>query len=312
MVSPQTDMVLSKLNAVMTDQEVRRVLESALSANTIKAYRKDLDAYKAAGGTIPADVGNLCVYLIECTPYLTMATIQRRLVSIGRAHALAGHADPTKAAEIKMVMRGLKRQYGKPQRQVAAAVKDDIVSMLAHMPKNLKGTRDAALLLIGFCGALRRSELCVVRVEDLEFTNEGLILTVPRSKTDQTGQGRKIGIPKGKGRICPVAAMQDWLSMSGIENGHVFRAVGKGSRLQSGALNDRSIAQIIKHYAAKAGLKAERYSGHSLRSGLATSAAQAGIASHIIRRQTGHKSDAMLARYIRDGDMFTQNAAGLF
>ncbi len=184
--------------------------------------------------------------------------------------------------------------------------------MLSHVPDTVKGKRDRALLLLGFCAALRRSELAGVKVEDLEFTAQGIILTLPRSKTDQTGQGRKIGIPKGRGRICPVMAVNEWIVQLGADEGFLFRAVSKGRRIGDEKLSDRAVADIIKHYAAQAGLNPERYSGHSLRSGLATSAAQHGISSWKIRQQTGHKSDTMLARYIRDGDIFTDNAAALF
>lgn len=184
--------------------------------------------------------------------------------------------------------------------------------MLSHVPDTIKGHRDRALLLLGFCAALRRSELAAVQVEDLEFTSQGIILTLPRSKTDQTGQGRKIGIPKGRGRICPVGSVGFWIKQLSEGRGPLFRPIAKSRIIGQGQLSDRAIADIIKHYAREAGLNPEKYSGHSLRSGLATSAAQHGISSWKIRQQTGHKSDTMLARYIRDGDLFSDNAAALF
>jgi integrase len=214
---------------------------------------------------------------------------------------------------VKLAMRGIRRVHGKPQVQVAAALKEDIIIMLSHVADTVKGKRDRALLLLGFCGALRRSELVALRCTDLEFVSQGIVITLPRSKTDQTGQGRKIGIPRGRGRICPVQAVSDWLVHSGANNMEpVFRSITKGSVISAEPLSDRAVADIIKHYAQCAGLNAERYSGHSLRAGLATSAAQHGISSWKIRQQTGHKSDAMLGRYIRDGDLFTGNAAALF
>lgn len=209
-------------------------------------------------------------------------------------------------------MRGIRRVHARPQTQMAPILKEDLIVMLSHVPDTVKGARDRALLLLGFCGALRRSELAAVKMEDLEFNSQGLILTLPRSKTDQMGQGRKIGIPKGRGRICPVGSVAFWIEKSLIQSGPLFPAITKGGRISAGAVSDRSIGDIIKFYAARAGLDPTRYSGHSLRAGLATSAAQHGVSSWKIRQQTGHKSDTMLARYIRDGDIFTDNAAALF
>lgn len=291
---------------------IRHYLDNALAENTRKAYRADLGHYRAWGGAIPATPQEVAAYLTAHAASLSIATLQRRLVSIGKAHTMQGHPDPVKADLVKLTMRGIRRIHGKPQLQAAPLLKDDMILLLSHTRDNLKGRRDRALLLLGFCAALRRSELAAVRVEDLEFTAQGIILTIPRSKTDQTGQGRRIGIPRGRGRICPVGSVGLWLQQSSIESGALFRAVTKGGILSGNALSDRAIADIIKHYAGKAGLNPERYSGHSLRAGLATSAAQNGVSSWKIRAQTGHRSDAMLARYIREGDLFTDNAAVLF
>lgn len=291
---------------------VRDYIQCALSSNTLKAYRADLDHYRVWGGVIPATSDMITAYLTDHAATLCIATLQRRLVAISRAHTMQGHPDPVKADLVKLTMRGIRRIHGKPQAQVSPLLKEDMILLLSHTPNSLKGCRDRALLLLGFCAALRRSELAVVRVEDLEFTTQGIILTIPRSKTDQTGQGRRIGIPRGRGRICPVQSINDWITHSGAECGPLFRAITKGSVVSDDTLSDRAIADIIKHYAGKAGLNPERYSGHSLRAGLATSAAQNGVSSWKIRAQTGHRSDAMLARYIREGDLFTDNAAALF
>ena len=306
------------MNNLITQQtlpaatEVRHYLENALSNNTRRAYRTDLEHYMAWGAAIPSTPDMVAGYITAHAATLSMATLQRRLVSIAKAHTMRGLPDPVKCDLVKLTMRGIRRIHGKPQAQVAALMKDDLIVMLSHIPDTLKGKRDHALLLLGFCGALRRSELAAVRVEDMEFTSNGIILTIPRSKVDQTGIGRKIGIPRGRGRICPVHVVTDWLQHSFAENGPVFRSITKGGIISNAALSDRAIANIIKHYADKAGFDANRFSGHSLRSGLATSAAQHGISSWVIRQQTGHSSDAMLGRYIRDGDLFNNNAAALF
>ncbi len=291
---------------------VRHYLNHALSGNTQKAYRADLKHYHSWGGVIPASPDMVARYLSAHPETLSIATLQRRLVAIGKIHVIQDYPDPTKNDLVKMTMRGIRRVHGKPQAQVLPILKEDLIVMLSHCPDTLKGHRDRALLMMGFCGALRRSELVAVKAEDIEFTTRGIILTLPRSKTDQTGQGRKIGIPKGRGRICPVEAVKVWLAHLRAEHDYIFRSVTKGGVVSETALSDRAVADIIKHYAQKAALNPERYSGHSLRSGLCTSAAQHGVSSWKIRAQTGHKSDSMLSRYIRDGDLFTDNAASLF
>lgn len=292
--------------------DVRHYVENALSGNTRRAYKNDLAHFIAWGGAVPSTLEQVAAYLGSHAGVLSIATLQRRLVSIAKAHTMQGHPDPVKSDLVKLTMRGIRRVHGKPQTQAAALLKEDLTVMLSHVPDTVKGKRDRAMLLLGFCGALRRSELVAVKIEDMEFTAQGIILTLPRSKTDQSGQGRKIGIPRGRGRICPVECVNVWTLHAGADAGFLFRAVTKGGVISDAPLSDRAVADIIKFYAGKAGLNPERYSGHSLRSGLATSAAQHGVSSWKIRAQTGHKSDAMLARYIRNGDIFTDNAAALF
>lgn len=298
--------------ARIIEADIRHYAEQALSDNTRKAYRNDLAHYTAWGGVIPASSVQVSAYLSAHAGVLSIATLQRRLVSITKAHTMQGYPDPVQTDLVKLTIKGIRRVHGKPQAQVSPILKEDLTVMLSHVPDTVKGKRDRALLLLGFCAALRRSELAAVRVEDLEFMAQGIILTLPRSKTDQTSQGRKIGIPKGRGRICPVLSVNEWIVQSGADAGALLRPITKGGVIGQDALSDRAVANIIKYYAEKAGLNPEKYSGHSLRSGLATSAAQHGISSWKIRQQTGHKSDAMLARYIRDGDIFTDNAAALF
>lgn len=290
---------------------IKKYTDQALSDNTRRAYRTDLAHFEAFGGVIPSTPEAVASYLVFHAESLSIATLTRRLAAIAKAHSLQGLPSPTSSELVKLTFRGIRRQHGKPQNRAAALTKEDLIVTLAAIPDDLRGCRDKALLLIGFCAALRRSELCRIKAEDLDWTREGIILTLPRSKTDQMGEGRQIGIPYGRGRICPVATLREWLTRSGIVGGYIFRAIGNGE-VEEGHLCDRSIAQIIKARAAKAGLDPARFSGHSLRAGLATSAAAAGIASHQIRAQTGHKSDAMLSRYIREGSLFTGNAAALF
>lgn len=294
------------------DESVREYIELAVAENTRRAIQNDMAHFTAWGGTIPCTPETLAGYIAAHAGVLSVATLCRRIASISKMHKIKGLPSPAASEIVKMTLRGIKRQHGKPQKQAMPILRDDLLLVLASIPDDLRGARDKALLLTGFCGALRRSELCSIRHEDLQFTSEGLLLTLPRSKTDQEGDGRKIGIPFGRGgRVCPVRTLQDWLARSGIASGFVFRAIEKGTVAET-ALCHRTINNVIKTRVAAAGLSPEKFSGHSLRSGLCTSAAQNGVSPFKIREQTGHKSDIMLSRYIRDGNIFRGNASDLF
>lgn len=310
-----TDCKTAKSGALQSVAKIealaREYIDLAISPNTRKAYAADLKHFEAWGGSIPCTPETVASYLVCHAESLSMATLTRRLAALSKAHSLQGKPSSTSSELVKLTFRGIRRQHGKPQSRVAALTKEDLIVALAAIPDDLRGCRDKAVLMVGFCAALRRSELCRVRVEDIQWRSEGLILTLPRSKVDQSGEGRAIGVPYGRGRICPVTILQDWLSRSGVTEGYIFRPIDKGA-VTDNHLCDRSIAEIIKSRVAKAGFDPKKYSGHALRSGLATSAAAAGIASHAIRAQTGHKSDAMLARYVRYGTLFRDNAAALF
>lgn len=305
-------MDLINTNVEKPIENVRFYVEESLSHNTRMAYRKDIEHFRAWGGFIPCAPDVVAQYLSAHALSHRISTLSRWLVSVRKAHTMQGLPDPTKSDLVKLTLKGIKRVHGKPQIQASPILKEDLVVMLSHCPDTTKGKRDAALLLLGFCAALRRSEIVAIRTSDIEFNSHGLILTIPRSKTDQLGHGRKIAIPRGKGRICPVTTLNGWFMHVGAGNNFLFCSVTKSGILSDKPLSDRAISDIIKFYASKAGLNPEKYSGHSLRSGLCTSAAQHGISSWKIRQQTGHRSDTMLARYIRDGNLFEDNAAGLF
>ena len=182
--------------------------------------------------------------------------------------------------------------------------------LVATLDEDLAGARDRALLLVGFAGAMRRSELVALNFSDLQLTDEGFVIHVRRSKTDQTGKGRKIGIPFGQhAGTCPVRALLAWLEHSGIDRGAIFRKVNRHGQLEGVRLSDRSVAEVVKRACKAAGLKPSKFSGHSLRAGLATSAAMAGVEERSIQDQTGHKSLKVLRTYIREGSLFRNNAA---
>jgi integrase len=261
------------------------------------------------GGSIPASPELVAAYLATHAGHHAVATLARRLVSIGKAHSAQGLQSPTDTELVRATLRGIRHTHGSAQRQVAPAIKEDVLAMVAGL-HGIKGTRDRALLLIGFAGAFRRSELVALTVAHIEQAKQGVIVHLTRSKTDQEGRGRKVAIPYARGSVCPVLALQQWLEVSGIIEGPIFRAVTRHGAISDAALTPQAVALVVKERAQAVGLDPASYAGHSLRAGLVTSAAQLGVSSWKIRAQTGHKSDAMLSRYIRDANIFVDNAAG--
>jgi len=285
-------------------------LSASIADNTRRAYRGDLSDFLSWGGVVPCSPEVLAAYIAARAETHSPYTISRRVVGIGRAHVSQGLPDPAKNDLVRTVLRGVRRAKGRPQRQATPLLKQDLLAILSIM-RGVKGIRDRALLLLGFAAALRRSELVALDVPDLEFVREGVIVHLRRSKTDQEGVGRKIAVPYGRTSACPVKAVQAWLEHAQIEFGAVFRSISKGRVISGDRLTGAAVALILKGYANAAGLPASNISGHSLRSGLVTSAAQIGVSSHKIQQQTGHRSEAMVAKYIRDANLFVNNAAGL-
>jgi integrase len=218
--------------------------------------------------------------------------------------------NPTRSELVRTTLRGIKRKRRCTQQQAKALLREDLLLVLDTMGDDLKDIRDRALLLIGFAGALRRSELVALDVVDIVPVRRGIWLQLRRSKTDQDGRGDKIAIPYGRSRRCPVLALDAWLTASGITEGAIFRPVDRHGHVHGGRLSGEAVSIVVRERVAAAGLDPIGYSGHSLRAGFATSAAQAGVQVWRIKAQTRHASDAMLARYIREGELFRDNAAG--
>lgn len=294
---------------IVLPSNVREYIRAALSENSRRAYRADLNQFLAWGGAVPASPEMVARYLAAHAGHHAIATLARRLVSIGKAHTTQGHPSPVDTDLVRATLRGIRHTHGSAQRQVAPAEKEDVLSMVAGLA-GIKGIRDKALLLLGFAGAFRRSELVGLTVADIEHAKQGLIIQLRFSKTDQEGWGRKVAIPLGRGVVCPVLALQEWLAVSGITEGAIFRGVNRHGAISASAMTSQVVALVVKERAIAVGLDPDRYAGHSLRAGLVTSAAKLGVSSWKIRQQTGHKSDAMLARYIRDANIFVDNAAG--
>ena len=300
---------LTQPNPSSLSLDVSDYLRASLSDNSRRAYRSDLNHFLLWGGTIPASPDMVAVYLAAHAGQQAIATLARRLVSIGKAHTAQGLPSPTDTELIRATLRGIRHTHGSAQRQVSPAIKEDVLLMVAGLD-GTKGIRDRALLLIGFAGAFRRSELVSLTIADIEQAKHGLIVQLRFSKTDQEGRGRKVAIPYARGAVCPVLALQQWLEVAKIAEGPIFRGVNRHGLISDAALTPQAVANVVKERAQAVGLDPAKYAGHSLRAGLVTSAAQLGVSSWKIRQQTGHKTDAMLARYIRDANIFVDNAAG--
>jgi integrase len=308
------------LPATLADlaSKARDYMRSAKSDNTQRAYRSDWQAFAewcdaAALPSLPASPETVGLYLAAMADTLKPATLGRRLVAIQAAHRAKGLSLDTRHAAIRETLAGIKRTHGTAQQGKAPTMTADIRAMIAAQPGTLLGTRNRALLLLGFAGAFRRSELVALDIADLSFGRDGLTVTQRRGKTDQEGRGRIVGIPYGSTpATCPVRAVQDWIEAGRLDSGALFRHVGPGkSPIPGDRLSDKAVALIVKRAARLVGLDASRFAGHSLRAGLATSAAMAGASERAIMDQTGHKSLPMVRRYIRSGNLFKENAAAV-
>lgn len=277
---------------------------AAQSNATTRAYDVDIRHFKQYGGTIPASAAMVAEYLASFAGILAVATLQHRLIAIHRAHADKGLESPMKDHLVKRTMQGIRRTLGTKQRRVTALVKDDLLEIMVHIDQQapMKAARDKALMLIGFAGAFRRSELVALRYEDMTLYDSGLELLLRRSKTDQEGAGRSVFIPYARGSRCPVKVLKSWLELAGIVTGPLFRPISRHDQIVgSKALTPQSVARIVKSSVRlmMGEDAAKLVAGHSLRAGYCTEAAIVGLQPYQIREQTGHRSDVTLARYIR-------------
>ena len=240
-------------------------------------------------------------------------TLTRRLTSITKAHQARGLVSAATVSELAVgeTLKGIRRTLGTAQKGKTPLLTADLLQVLAHLPPDLAGTRDRALLLVGYAGALRRSELAVLEVEDIALVEEGAVLTLRRSKTDQGGQGRSVAIPRGAHRgSCPVRALRGWIEVAALDNGALFRPVDRHGKLRSGRLHGDAVGEIVKRALGRAGFEVERFGGHSLRAGFATQAAKNGATAFDIMRQTGHRSVQTVSRYVREAQIFRDAPAG--
>jgi site-specific recombinase XerD len=288
---------------------------NAKSANTIKAYQKSWAQFESWCAeynvcSLPATSETVAAYITWLAENgYKASTIQQHISAISQAHQMKEYESPTHSSLFRTTWAGIRRTIGTAQKSKKAAVINDIRLMVDALPSNTLGIRDRALLLIGFAGAFRRSELVSLNVDDIEVKSDGLVITLKHSKTDQEGAGRKVGIPYGSNpHTCPVRAYMAWIEASGITEGAVFRSIDRHGNIKS-RMSDKAVALVVKRCAEAAGLDASQYAGHSLRSGFATTAAYADVKERDIMRQTGHKSLQMVRRYIQEGSLFRNNAA---
>ncbi|MDP2035198.1 MAG: site-specific integrase [Polaromonas sp.] len=284
---------------------VKSYTKAAQSASTRRSYAQDIKHFKAYGGKVPCGPETVAEYMATFAGVLAVSTLGHRLIAIHKAHIDKGLVSPVGDKLVKRTMQGIRRTFGVKQRQVQALMKDDLVELLVTVAKQkpMKSARDKAMLLLGFAGAFRRSELVALRVEDITPHAHGIELLIRRSKTDQEGEGRTVFVPLAKSEErCPVKALEKWLEIAGIGEGPLFRPLNRHDRLVTDkALTPQSVALVVKSAVGKSrGLDAAKnVAGHSLRAGFVTEAAGVGLQTSAIMGQTGHKSLEMVFRYVR-------------
>lgn len=314
---------VEKLVERLADYQQRPVAES--TRKTYLASWAHFEDWCESHGRValPADAETVAIYLDEHKALLKVATLQKRVVAISQVHQAHKLESPTaQGTLIRNVMTQIRRRHGIPQDQKTALLTEDLLAIISSLPRRDKGSRvgeltaqacrDRLILLLGFAGGFRRAELAALNTEDIRVSREGLEITVRRSKTDQQGRGMRKSVPKGtRGEMyCPVAALAAWRELSRIEAGPLFVRIDRHGNIRTGErLTDQSVAIVVKRWTEAIGLDAGQYAGHSLRAGLATSAALGGATETAIMGATGHKTPEMVRRYIRSANQWKNNPA---
>src|SRR6056300_1271617 len=312
------------MNDIVTDikalqEETLINLKNSKANNTVRAYKSDFNDFGlfcAQNGfkSLPSEPKIISLYLTYLsTKNVKMSTLKRRLVSIGVIHKIKGHYLDTKHTSIIENIMGIKRRKGSIQSGKKPLLINNLKQVINVIDnekiEEIKKLRDRSILLIGFSGGFRRNEIISLDYADLDFVQEGLKISLKRSKTDQFGEGSLKALPYcNNSQYCPVVSIRKWLEISNIKSGALFRRFSKGSKLSNNRLSDQTVALLIKDYLKIAGIENRNYSGHSLRSGFATSAAESGAEERSIMAMTGHKSTEMVRRYIKEANLFKNNA----
>ncbi len=288
------------------DVGISRYLDACWAAATKRAYAADMRDFLHWGGELPASAESVARYLADRASRLSPATLARRLAGIRSAHAVAGYPDPTRNPLVGMVLKGIRRTHGVAQRR-ALPLDPRTMRLAWSRSDDLRGKRDRALVLLGFYGAFRRSELVSLDVQSLSWSERGLTLRLEKSKTDQVQASRLVAVPWARDMPCACRAVKEWLAASEIAAGALFRSIERPGRLGD-RLNPQSVNSIVKRLARLEGLPVNSVSGHSLRAGFVTAAVEAGTSLALIQRRTGHASLDTLAKYIRAIDPFGGSA----
>ncbi|MGN7738600.1 site-specific integrase [Pseudomonas sp. 22526] len=294
-------------------EQHQRFLAAATTDNTRRTYRSAIRHFLAWGGVLPCDEAAVIRYLLSFAEVLNPRTLALRLTALSQWHRYQGFPDPTASATVRKTLRGIERVHGRPRQKAKALLLEDLELIVAHLNtlEGLAALRDSALLQVGYFGAFRRSELVTLEVQYLQWEREGLRITLPRSKTDQEGEGLDKAIPFGDSICCPAKALRCWLDTAQIEQGPLFRRISRWGRVGEMALHEGSVNTILAARAQAAGLSyVPEMSSHSLRRGLATSAHRAGADFLEIKRQGGWRHDSTVHGYIEEARAFEENAAG--
>ena len=298
--------------------ETIKNLRNSKSENTLRAYQSDYNDFslfcsKNGFQAMPTQPKILALYITHLSSYSKYSTLKRRLASISILHKTKGHYIDTKHPIIMENLMGIKRTNGSNQKGKKPLLINDLKKIINVIDQencnDIKKFRNRSIILIGFSGGFRRNEIISLDYDDLDFVSEGLKINLRRSKTDQFGEGSVKGLPYFDNcEYCPVISLKKWIEISNINSGPLFRRFTKGYKLLKHRLTDQTVALLIKKYLELAGINSENYSGHSLRSGFATSAAESGAEERSIMAMTGHKSTEMVRRYIKEANLFKNNA----
>lgn len=276
---------------------------------TIRAYRSDWQSFTAwcrlqGRESLPASPNTLYCYITDLAESHKASTIQRKLVAIGQAHVTAGYPNPTHHTEVRTTMAGIRRAKTMAPAQKAAIRAQSLRPAIVELPETISAIRNKALILVGYAGAFRRSELVSLDVSDVTFTEEGIILRIGKSKTDQEGEGMEKTIARGNSGTCPVVALREWLDRAEITEGPIFRPINRHGSIGKTRLTAQSVALVCKKLAPSLGLDPKDVGGHSLRAGLVTDLYKAGTPEATIMAVSGHKSRQVLGRYRREAEQF--------
>lgn len=312
-----TDLINATADLMALVTEAETYIAASKAPATRRAYATSWRQFETwcerhGASPLPADARVVALYLVHRADKVTVKTVEGDLAAIADAHRASEAASPTTSRVVTTTMAGIRRTHGKPASKKKALTVPMMRKMVSALDTTtIRGARDAALLVVGFLSACRRSELVALQVEDLEFTDDGVLIHIRKSKTDQEGRGRQVALPRGtRAATCPATLLMQWFTVGEITTGSVFRTITAGDQVTDDTMSARAVARCVQRAVKLIGLDPEPYGAHSLRSGFATSAAKAGAPGWSIQQQTGHRSVAMLRSYIQAGRIWDETAAG--